>query len=507
MRDVFVLFVMLLDTCNFATNLYQSMGFFNFWKSTADNSVAVNGAGDNPSVPERRYSLEAVDFSYLFRDKLADANFMALFASVPEVFWPIDFVASRVAGATFVLKNANTDAITYRNKQFNKMTSHPNCLQCWSELVYQFFVQKLATGNAFLRAAMSDAFAESEKARYCDNFWVLPSDDVSIMPNLGNMPMYGVAEISDFVKFYRVSGFHRGTLDIPVWQVWHDRDGGISYRGTTVEMFKGMSRLQAQMKPISNLIRVYSARNVIYDKRGAIGFLVNQRKDESGDIAMKPDEVKEILDQTSERYGLTPDKYPYGFSNSPISFIRTNLSISELEPFEETLNDAIAIAGAFRIPSVLVPRKDQATFSNQAAAEKSVYTGSIIPMAKAFCNDLTHFLGYDKMGYYIDVDFSHVDCLQEGLLDAENVKEKVNSRCKTQFADGLITLNAWLAQIGEEQRDETQYPMYGKTKFDMDPEELAAVDSIISASTITGLTNNNPNQNQENGNYPQVGQE
>lgn len=483
------------------------MGFFNFWKTKKLPDMVTKSAEGCTSALNHRLAIENIDFSELFREKVAERNFLTLFASVPEVYWPIDYIARRIAGATFVLKNAATDAITYRNKQFNKMTSHPNCLQCWNEFVYDFFVQKLATGNAFIRAAMPEAFEGSEKAKMCDNFWVLPSDAVQIVPNNGMMPMYGIAEVSDFVKTYRVCGFKSGSIDVPVWQVWHDRDGGISYKGNSYEMFKGVSRLSSQIKPISNLIQVYAARNIIYYKRGAIGFIVNQRKDESGDVAIKPDEVKELLEQTSERYGLSPDKYPYGFSNQPISFVRTSLSISDLEPFKETLLDAIAIAGAFGIPSNLVPRESQSTFSNQASAEKAVYTGVIIPMAKTFCNDLTHFLGYDKMGYYIDVDFSHIDCLQQGMLEAEKVKEKVNTRCGYQFNAGLITLNSWLAQVGEEQRDVTNFPLFGKTKFDMTPEELETVASIISnASTTTGLSNNNPNTNQ-NGNDSKVGQE
>ena len=31
-------------------------------------------------------------------------------------------------------------------------------------------------GNSFIRAAMPDVFSTAEKWRYCDNYWVLPSD-------------------------------------------------------------------------------------------------------------------------------------------------------------------------------------------------------------------------------------------------------------------------------------------------------------------------------------------
>ncbi len=37
---------------------------------------------------------------------VADANFLRLFMTVPEVFFPIDFIASRIAKAHFEIKRA-----------------------------------------------------------------------------------------------------------------------------------------------------------------------------------------------------------------------------------------------------------------------------------------------------------------------------------------------------------------------------------------------------------------
>lgn len=488
------------------------MGLFDFWKRkgvtvTDSHGNTFNDAdGSSPSASQPRFSID-YNFFDLFGDPLvASHNYMELFHSLPEVFWPIDYIASRIAGATFVLKSVKTDAIKYHNKDFNKMTTHPNCLQCWSELVYQFWVHKLATGNSFMSVGIADTFASSDqKFKWASNFWVLPSDNTQLVPQMSNIPLFGVGDVEEFIKCYRVSCGTSQSIEVPVSKVWHDRDGIMRLTGSSGTIFTAESRLASQKRPVSNLISVYEARNVIYCKRGALGFVVNKTTDPTGDVPMNPDEVKELLEQTSKRYGLEKGKYPYGFSNKPIDFVRTNLSIQDLQPFEETLLDAINIAAAYGIPSVLVPRKDQSTFSNQAAAEKAVYTGVIIPMAKAFCNDLTHWLGYDTSGLYIDVDFSDVDCLQEGLLDRENVKEKVNNRCAAQFNSGLITLNDWRAQIGEEEKDENEYPMFSKLKFDMTDAELAVLDKIMPSSgtnstSNTGLTNNNQNPQTENGN-------
>ena len=252
--------------------------------------------------------------------------------------------------------------------------------------------------------------------------------------------------------------------------VFHDVDDTLGFHQSDMLMAK--SRLCAVMKAISNLIAVYEARNVIYVKRGGLGWLVSDAHDEMGTRALTKDEKKDILDQANEMYGLERGKYPYGISDVKLSFIRTNLSITDLQPFDETLADAVTIAGAYGIPPVLVPRKDQATFSNQANAEKAVYSSVIIPLVKRFCNEFTAFLGLDKDRLYLDADFDDVDCLQTGKKEEQEVNRSIADRCRIEFECGVITLNDWRAQQGYEHVDD---PLYDKLVTGMTPDEIERV--------------------------------
>lgn len=418
-------------------------------------------------------------------------NYMELFQSVPEVFFPIDYIASRIAGSGFQLKKVKDDSIVWENKRMNQILTKPNCLMSWKEIIYSHFVYKLCTGNAFFRAAIAETFKNQPKWKWCDNYWELPADYVNVEPNHGvNIPMFGIAKEEDVIRCYRLNHGYVSTMDIPSYQIWHDRDGLPEYMSVDGFM-KAQSRLAAHLKPIANLIAVYEARNVIYVKRGGLGFLVSQKKDDSGTVAMTKEEKDEILNSHYGQFGLNNRKLPYGLSDVPLSFIRTNLTISELQPFEETLTDAIQIAGAYGIPSVLVPRKDQSTFSNQATAEKAVYTSTIIPMAKQFCKQLSAFLGLEEGGYYLDCDFSDVDCLQQGLKEAEEVKTLINTRCKEQFLSGLISINDWRAQIKE---SKFENPVFDKTLFDMSDEERDMVKQVISLNTKSEVENGRENQ-------------
>lgn len=439
-------------------------------------NIVDEGTCDNIVKWSPRY-IDLIDSPYV-----AGSNFLTMFYSIPEVFWPIDYIASRIAGAKFELKRYKDDSVVWDNDKINNIFTSPNALMDWHELVYSHFVNKLVTGNAYMRAAMADSFNNSVKWKMCDNFWELPANFISIEPANTTVPLYGLAKTDDIIKCYKLSaGTEGGNIDIPAYQIWHDRDMPYDYEKSR-SFLKSRSRLSSQHKPISNLIAVYEARNVIYVKRGGLGFLVSQKKDDTGTTALTPEEKADLRKQHFDSYGIGGGQLPYGISDAPISFVQTNLSIKDLEPFDETLLDAISIAGALGIPAVLVPRKDQSTFANQATAEKSVYTSIVIPMATKFCEGLTRFLGLTESGLYIDCNFSGVDCLQQGLKEAEEVKKLINDRCSAQFDKGIITLNDWRAQIHESKIE--GIPLFDKLKFQMNENELATVRNIF--NTMTG---------------------
>lgn len=437
-----------------------------------------------PDIPDAwRFRQILANLDLLIRPTVVGNNFIELFKTIPEVFWPIDFIAKRISEAHFDLKRVKDDSIVWCNRLgADTILKQPNPIMTWREIVYQHFVYKLATGNAFLRAAMPENItAEATKFQWCSNYWSLPAHLIEVKPmdySYG-VPMFGVAKIDELIKGYTLNLGPYNGLTIPYWQIWHDRDGipellkGVGY-------MKASSRLLSVKKPIANLIAVYEARNVIYLKRGALGFIVAQKEDTTGTVALEPDEKKELQEQVTTRYGVGEGQSPWAVTDIPVNFVRTNLSITELQPFDETLEDAIKIASVFGIPSVLVPRKDQSTFSNQDTAEKSVYTSVIIPACKRFCEALTTFLGLEQKGLYIDCDFSDVACLQSGLKEGEEVKKLVNERCLSQFKNGLISINAWRAQIHE---DALEGEIFDKVKFEMTPEEIAKVDSVIKAQT------------------------
>lgn len=477
---------------NFLTNIFRS-------KSTSTAPVRKEDTAREIEVREKvpvgvdswRYQQILSMMEGLVHPTVVGNNFLEMFKTIPEVFWPIDYIAKRISEAHYDLKRIKDDSLVWCNRlNVDQILKEPNPVMSWREIVYQHFVYKLATGNAFLRAAMADTFtADALKCQYCSNYWELPAHKVSVVPmEYGyGVPIFGIATKEELIQGYKLEMEPYHDLIIPYYQVWHDRDGMPEFTKRKTFM-KADSRLLSSKRPIANLIAVYEARNVIYVKRGGLGFIVAQKQDDTGTIALDPKEKKELRKEIEGNYGVGEGKSPYGVTDIPINFVRTNLSIQELMPFEETLEDAIKIAGAFGIPAVLVPRKDQATFSNQESAEQSVYYATIIPAAKAFCQSLTTFLGLDQKGYYLDCDFSDVACLQVGQKDKETVKNLAFDRGLKAFNAGLCTLDDIRAIMHEDAKAD-EIPLFGKLKFEMTPEELETVNKIITTQTSKGESN------------------
>lgn len=246
--------------------------------------------------------------------------------------------------------------------------------------------------------------------------------------------------------------------------------------GSGVNHLDGRSRLETLKYPISNLMAVYEARNAIYLKRGAIGAIVSKKTDQSGSVSLTRAEKDQIQKDYIENYGFSASKNTALITNVPIDYIRFNMSIEELMPFEETLADAVQIAGEYNVPAVLIPRKDQATFSNQDAAEKSFYENTIIPEANNFCKALNSFLGLENDGLYLDVSFGHIPVLQPNAEKEAATKKLVSETCKMNFLAGVITLNDWIAAIGGERIGEK---IYSKYILQMTEDELVRIERFI----------------------------
>lgn len=432
------------------------------------------------------YTIGGVD-KYLdcFKPNVYAKNFVYMYENIAEIYFPIHYLTSRIKNANFVVKKWSDDTVIWSGTKYmsatdrlvaakmEKFFAKPNTMQTFREFVEMAFVYQYLVGENFIYAAVANTpTIVSEKWKYCDNWWVLPAQNVRIDTGY-NVRVFGNQQDNEVIKGYKVST-NNGEIEFDTDLVLHTKDNPSLDLGT--DMFKGKSRLLGQKYPISNLCAVYEARNAIYVKRGALGAIVNMKKDMDSYLSMTPDEKKTIRDEFQQTYGVTNSRDPLAIIDIPVQYINFGMSIAELQPFEESLNDAVTIAGAYGIDGVLVPRKDQATFSNLKEAECKVYTSAIIPDVKAFCEILTEFMGLKESGYYIDAVWDDVEVLQEAKVRKETALRSLSERAKSEFRSGLITLNQWRAL---ENREKVNEPIYDKTLLEMSDEEYNKIVSRI----------------------------
>lgn len=449
-------------------------------KETLPCDVSTD-VGADVSKKGMAYKLTLDEVEQILTGTYCSENMIELYKSIPEVAFPINFIINRITAGKFILKRTKDDSVVYDNKEVNQFLTKPNPLQSFEEFLTLHIAYKKITGNSFIRAAMLSEIKSKEVWKWCSNYWVLPSPNVRIeTPFI--VPMYSTARLDDIIIGYSL-GINGTQETYNPNSILHSKEISIG----SPNPLRGLSRLSSQKKIMSNLIAVYSARNIIYTKRGALGFFISKKTDELGPIPMAPDERKQIRDEYEETYGVKEGKSPIGIIEIPTEYVRVSMSIQELEPFKETLVDACQIAGAFEIPSQLIPREDHSTYSDQITCEKKVFTNVIIPEAQRFAKEITALMGLEESGLYIDVDFSGVDILKEGYKEEQATKAIVSKRCKEDFLCGVITLNDWRSQIGESKVDN---PLYDKLSLEMSEEEINHILKLFAPKNGKGTNDN-----------------
>jgi len=316
------------------------------------------------SVPS--YSLESVEkyVDIVFSPNTFLQNFVFLFENIAEIQFPINYITSRIKNGNFVVKRWDDDTVVWSDsakspkdkivgEKMKRFLTKPNPLQSFKEFIQQAFIYKYLVGDSFIYAPT--LLLSSNLWDICENFWVLPSHLVSIDSGYNNQ-LFTSSRNNNPIRHYNIIS-SSGYMQCDPKLIMHLRDN--SCLELNKNYYNGRSRLLAQKYPISNLCAVYEARNVIYTKRGALGAIVNEKKDADSFIPLTDPEKKSIRDEFNSTYGLNQKKDPVAVIDIPVKYIPFGMSIQDLQPFEETLADASTIAGAYNIDSVLIPRKDQ----------------------------------------------------------------------------------------------------------------------------------------------------
>ena len=403
-------------------------------------------------------------------------NLFTLFKEISEIQFPIRYITDKAKNAKFVVKSFKNDSIVWDNAYFNKLLDKPNPFYSFNDYIANSLLMRLVDGNSFCYAAADPNFSKAFY-KYANAFYVLPSFSVNI-EQFQNINPFSGDEIEKVIRYYDT--YYAGKrLQIPPQCILHIKD---SVNFSTVNNdLKGFSRLASQKYPISNLMAVYEARNVIYTKRGALGALVPAKDDGAGSANLTNKEKENLRKDFNEDYGIDYKKGQIIISDVPLNYLQIGMSIQDLEPFKETINDAVQIGGIYGLDPSLLPREDKDTYTNKETAEAAFYPNVIFPLLAEECRLQSNFMGLTEAGYYIDYYFDNVPVLELSKNKKEEANKKLSEKCLIEFNNGLITLNQWRVQLGME---EVKEQIYNKTMLQMNDTERAIIISLRQSKTI-----------------------
>ena len=337
--------------------------------------------------------------------KFCNENAYELACNVAEIFIPIDAIADRVSSVPYVLRNKKTLEPYEAKGNLLRLLEQPNPFDRLSDIVYKSVFSELADGNSYVYTKTPESIV-NPTIDNISNIWVLK-------PNL-TKPMFFktvpnpflIKSKEELIEYYKTFFMYKHELK-PRY-VLHRTTLGVDGN------CRGQTPLKAVEMNINNILAVYQARYNVYAKNGNGGILSKAPSSANSSIqeAVDPVTRDQILTDLQKRNGITGDKNFIGISAIPLQFIKTLGTIQELQPFEETEENAIKIAGIYGVDPEIIPRKGSSTFTNKNDAEKGLWQNVI----KSMCEDKAKDL--DKI-YYIPEeiefypDFSQVEALQE----------------------------------------------------------------------------------------------
>lgn len=386
------------------------------------------------------------DMISALRGGYSEANMMLLVQTLPEFFFVINAVASRVKNGVFRLVDKDGNKVE-DNPLWNKIVREgPNWMFDFDSFIWHSVAHRLVTGNRY-----GFSYVPSTLKRKHSNIqalWLIPPHYTMIIMKAQRPSYLTTTKSEDYIDHYHYTGgdaMSDLTPDSVVHEVFMKMGDA-----TDIVTGKGISPFKAGEKPLANLGAVYIARNTIYVKQGPLGAIVSGAKDAAGATALSPEDKKEAISDLQNRFGINGQQSPFAFTSQPLSYIKMGSSINELEPFKETEASCAALCAIIGIPSVLMPRGSDAKFMNLDIAERNFYENVIFAEGEAMCNFLTKMGMFGEIGCHVEVSFDHVTCLQDDALKFGQAFQANAEASMALYDDGIITLNEVRNQVGHD---------------------------------------------------------
>lgn len=363
---------------------------------------------------------------------------------------PISAIISRKAA---MLNNGEWEFLNANNDKYlrgaeadyyTNLFSQPNPLQTRQQWLSQVYTYMMLFGYCPILLIEPIGFEWDRKdvrSMWCLPPWLL---DIQFDTSLGMVS----STSENFIKSVHLTyNGKRTQLSTTSLIFLKDDTQRISLVDADGSLFLPDSRLRALKWPISNIAVTYQSENVLISKKGAIGILSNVGKDESGTVALKPQE-KEDLQNDFNKYGLSHEQWQVIITNASLQWQQMSFPVKDLM-LRETRTDAMmAICNGLNFKAELLSSEKGPTFNNQKEIKKAVYQDAIIPESKSIAQQISRAFKLKENGVKLEISFDDVEALQQGEEEKARAKKVQAEAFEKMFKNNLITLNWWRQQQG-----------------------------------------------------------
>lgn len=335
-----------------------------------------------------------------------------LYSTTPELKAVIDKKAVLFSNGVYKhyrMSNSGKVELIENSPIVNRL-ENPNVLQSRNEWMENRVINQCLYGNDYTYALYGSRLADPKA------LW-------NLIPN--RMIINRTGKIWDQLDIKGIiSSYEYMNDDYTQNTIFNPRDIFHNKTPNPLDPLVGISPLEALQMPISNIRLAYGYRNVTMDELGALGFITAPKGDSMGPIPLTEEDRLQISKEYSKNYGIHEKQARIKIVNTPVEFIKTSPATKDMMLFEEITADKMAIIDEYGLNVNVFSSEKGSTYENAREGKKSAYQDSIIPYAEKDCFGLSVLLGLIEKVEWIELDYSHLECLQEDQVKKAEALQK-----------------------------------------------------------------------------------
>ncbi len=369
----------------------------------------------------------------------SELDYLRAFSEIPELNAVICTHARMFGNG--VIKEVNvSDLSEVKNSKLVAAINNPNWFQGGEEFRRQTKLWRQIFGNEYLYE-LAPVGVDYENA-ISKGLFSIPPNWMEVQYK-ENAPFFTFVEMPEGVKY--IVKYGSNDITIPKSDLIHLNDDRVNMRNTGyttggVSMLKGESKCKALTPALNNLKMAYETRGGFLKNRGAYGILAGGTKDNLGSMPLTPDEQERIQKEYKNNYGGLDGQMNVIITAAGLTWQQMSINPDKMGLYTETAEDFNKIIDAYGSKRELYAGKD-VTYENQKAAEKAVYTDTIIPDAAEWIGGFNKKHRPAGSKTKLIMDYFHLPIFQEDLgLRGASLKANVDA-LSIALTDQAITID------------------------------------------------------------------